>query len=531
MSNNIGACLDPGLNDGRYKGSEYDDPQQDRIIAGTLDRIHTPYEAETLIKIACNSAHTVTNQMTEGGATGTLAIATSMGDVTIGQLGDSTAYIVGRHKDTNEWQIQKVTRDHSAEALADRIRENGGIVMDMGRHGIRTITSDGSSAMAIGASFGDSQYEGLVREPEIFTPDLSTFSERDRFVMVASDGLEKLTEEEILSTFSDGVNRGYTPNQIANALTENTKTMVGYKGGMTSDNISVTISNISVQPTAPNKTSMIGVFDGHGNKGGMAAEAVKNAVTETAKSLGFKPVAYMERKVGERAASLQKATPPSPLPAVINTLPWELARKDGVRVIQLDLNPLNTLPDVTPRSLIDDLKQAGISAEVQPAANNRPQIMIGLNDDLQSIKTFSDITTGRAKQAADTVLESAKERKSLKQMISQPEASTPQKLDPFINNLPWESVNKGGIPFARAPVDAMQGLTDDVMEQLRDVGVDSQITASSTTGEKYVTVGLSSVEAFGNAADGAAKQAAENVLAHARTAEVTGVPIPVEPST
>ncbi len=316
---NISLALDVGVGDGKYLTDP--SPQQDRVFGGLIPQIKDPSQARQFLENFFNAGQKKTQEHIDHGSTGTVVITTPGLKVTAAHLGDSPAFLVGQTTD-GQWHIKKITKDHSAEALADEINANGGNAFHHDKYGFRNYLVDERNnvhgGIQVGAGFGDRQFSGSKRNPDIvdFTFSEDKFNSDRCFVVVMSDGVhdekeDTLNEDQILSVIQQAAeNPEFNPQLVAYYLVEEAKRIgVAVKGSdFKSDNLSVTVTHLD-----KNKSFITSVFDGHGSKhsyGDTTSELLRDGIAKMSLTQGLVPALLVQRAIGQDQATIIPQTIP-----------------------------------------------------------------------------------------------------------------------------------------------------------------------------------------------------------------------------
>lgn len=159
--------------------------------------------------------------------------------VTTANLGDSAAYIVILNNDNTMVEVKRLNRLHKPDDEKEKkiIEENGGPV----------------GQRALSRAFGYSEYKNdISHEPEIEYYKNTLSKGQKAFVVVASNGLDKLDEKKIGKIINE--NSQKSPAEIANKLVDQ-----AYQNE-SGDNISAAVIPVCCTPLSA------AVFDGYGEK-------------------------------------------------------------------------------------------------------------------------------------------------------------------------------------------------------------------------------------------------------------------------
>ncbi|CAN5388711.1 hypothetical protein BH10PSE19_BH10PSE19_01400 [soil metagenome] len=204
----------------------------------------------------------ITDTAREGspGSTGVNAVITAKG-VYVASLGDSLAYLVEvdeKGEITSRLINTYLHKPNKPEEQA-RIEQAGGWVGTIPGSYDPTPRLNGTLAMS--GAIGDCalQSSGLATTPKF--SHIETHA-KESYLLLASDGIEQLTPQEIATAFKQVRDKATHKVDIAQASDLVTRTA---KQRGSSDNITVMITDLSVQEhMQPGQFVVKGVYDGHG---------------------------------------------------------------------------------------------------------------------------------------------------------------------------------------------------------------------------------------------------------------------------
>jgi serine/threonine protein phosphatase PrpC len=283
--------------------------QQDAYIAIPTSTPSASIMTERLQTAFAKTAE-VTSHFENGGSTATVAAVTPDKKITVAQLGDSYAMLFVKHAVSGAVTAHFLTIPQSASNPGEikRVLASGGKIM----HGI--LSREGEMATTVARSFGDKEYAGVSKMPEIKTVDIGEFAgPGDRaFLCVCSDGLFPLKTTEKVPEF-DNINTYFTQTYpawlhgqkqsidkknlehyrqiVEQALGAGREQdiavlMKDFGNSINRDNQTVLVAEI---PDKRQGTLVMGVFDGHNPLGktvaNTAAETVKNELGKTTYAL------------------------------------------------------------------------------------------------------------------------------------------------------------------------------------------------------------------------------------------------------
>ena len=189
-----------------------------KIISQELKNNINIDNSETIKQIVINSFEKIDDEINsknfknETGSTGTILLlfrdknSPSGKSLLCANIGDSKAYLITKS------EMKLITKDHKCNDANEvkRIRDSGGIVFRERVFGTLMLTR----------SFGDKEMKkyGVLSIPDIF---IKNIEENDIFVIIASDGVwDVVEEEEIFKMSKDNISSNDFSNKIVNLAKE-----------------------------------------------------------------------------------------------------------------------------------------------------------------------------------------------------------------------------------------------------------------------------------------------------------------------
>ncbi|MBI1215847.1 MAG: hypothetical protein GC185_08525 [Alphaproteobacteria bacterium] len=251
------------------------DYQEDRFVIETC-KAKTAEEARGFLAALFTRAASETRRHVSG-STGTAAVLSEDGKLSVGFLGDSPAVLFIRDKKTGEVEARKLTRDHHARLAKEKrlVEGNGGKVHKNGRV---------SGRLMLSRAFGDKGIEGVSREAQFAKADIGKELKagKEVFLLVSSDGLYEGNPvdpkpHDYIYILQKAIAEG-KESRLAEAFTA-----AAHLAG-SEDNLTALVVKLD---GLPQNGLFLGIADGHG--GGAASRKVAAVFREGAASYPAAP--------------------------------------------------------------------------------------------------------------------------------------------------------------------------------------------------------------------------------------------------